>query len=175
MLTVRRSIPAEARRAAAKAIAGWQPRQSQAPVSGYVAIGDEIDPAPLLAALASRGHALGLPVMAGKTEPLTFRAYAPGDTLAQLRWGIREPLANSAMLEPDILLVPLLAVDRAGYRLGYGGGYYDRTLRRLRAVRQVLAVGLAYDEQIIDAVPHLDYDEPLDAVLSPSGCRVFPF
>jgi 5-formyltetrahydrofolate cyclo-ligase len=79
------------------------------------------------------------------------------------------------VLEPDILFVPLLAVDRAGHRLGYGGGYYDRTLRQLRARKPIIAIGLAFDAQIIDAVPHLDYDEGLDALFTPSGYRAFQF
>jgi 5-formyltetrahydrofolate cyclo-ligase len=90
-----------------------------------------------------------------------------GETL----WGIREPEAHRAVVVPRILLVPLLAFDRAGYRLGYGGGYYDRTLRGLRSTGAVMAVGLAFDEQEVDAVPHLDYDERIDWVLTPSGAR----
>ena len=73
------------------------------------------------------------------------------------------------MVEPDILLVPLLAFDAQGRRLGYGGGFYDRTLAGLRARKRIVAVGLAYDEQQIDEVPHLDYDQRLDWVLTPSG------
>jgi 5-formyltetrahydrofolate cyclo-ligase len=84
-------------------------------------------------------------------------------------WGIPEPRADKAVLVPDILIVPLLAFDRAGWRLGYGGGYYDRTLRDLRARKVVTAVGLAHEEQEVDAVPHLDYDQRLDWVLRPSG------
>jgi 5-formyltetrahydrofolate cyclo-ligase len=84
-------------------------------------------------------------------------------------WGISEPTADKPEVEPDILLVPLLAFDNAGRRLGYGGGFYDRTLHALRAKKQVTAVGLAYDEQRVDAVPHLDYDQRLDWVLTPSG------
>jgi 5-formyltetrahydrofolate cyclo-ligase len=84
-------------------------------------------------------------------------------------WGIAEPKGDKLELEPDVLLVPLLAFDAAGWRLGYGGGFYDRTLRALRAHKRIVAVGLAYDEQKVDAVPHLDYDERLDWVLRPSG------
>jgi 5-formyltetrahydrofolate cyclo-ligase len=84
-------------------------------------------------------------------------------------WDIAEPKPDKPVLYPDILIVPLLAFDRAGGRLGYGGGFYDRTLRDLRARKPVLAVGLAFDEQQVDAVPHLDYDERLDWVLRPSG------
>ncbi len=68
-----------------------------------------------------------------------------------------------------MVLVPLLAVDREGWRLGYGGGFYDRTLQGLRARKPIIAIGLAYEEQVVDAVPHLDYDEPLDWVLTPAG------
>jgi len=103
-----------------------------------------------------------------------FRACAPGDALQERMWGIREPLPEKPEVLPDVLLVPLLAVDAEGWRLGYGGGFYDRTLRALRAVKCLTAIGIAFDEQKVDAVPHLDYDEPLDWVLTPSGpmrCR----
>ena len=107
--------------------------------------------------------------MQGKGKPLIFRAWTPGDAMDQGVWGIAEPKPDKPELEPDVLLVPLLAFDRAGWRMGYGGGFYDRTLRGLACAQAVIAVGLAYDEQNIDAVPHLDYDERLDWVLTPSG------
>jgi 5-formyltetrahydrofolate cyclo-ligase len=151
------------------------PVWENAVVSGYLAIGDEINPTPMMQFLHDRWNCrVCLPVMTGRDQPLTFRAYAPGDVLAAVPWGIREPTSDKPVVEPDVLLVPLLAVDRAGYRLGYGGGYYDRTLKRLRALKPVLAIGLAFDAQVIDAVPHLDYDERIDAVLTPSGYRTFP-
>jgi 5-formyltetrahydrofolate cyclo-ligase len=84
-------------------------------------------------------------------------------------WDIPQPKADKPELEPEILLVPLLAFDAQGRRLGYGGGFYDRTLAGLRARKAIVAVGLAYDEQKVDAVPHLDYDQRLDWVLTPSG------
>ena len=84
-------------------------------------------------------------------------------------WGIREPLPTAPLVEPDVLLSPLLAFDARGYRLGYGGGFYDRTLARLRGIKTVVAIGLALDEQKVDAVPHADYDERVDWVLTPSG------
>jgi 5-formyltetrahydrofolate cyclo-ligase len=143
-------------------------------VSGFLAIGQEIDPVPLMQRLASEGYGLCLPVMVGKGKPLVFRAWAPGDALQERMWGIREPLPEKPEVLPDVLLVPLLAVDAEGWRLGYGGGFYDRTLRALRAVKCLTAIGIAFDEQKVDAVPHLDYDEPLDWVLTPSGpmrCR----
>ncbi len=138
-------------------------------VSGFSAIQDEIDAGPLLQRLAGEGHPLALPVMQGKGLPLLFRAWAPGDAMGSGQWGIAEPLPTRAVLEPDVVLVPLLAFDAHGYRLGYGGGFYDRSLAGLRARKPIIAVGIGYDELRIDAVPHLDYDERLDWVLTPSG------
>lgn len=140
-------------------------------VSGYYPMEGEIWPLPLMAALRAKGHSLALPVMQKKPEPLLFRAWSPGDPLIPGVWGIRQPAPDRAAVLPDIVLVPLLAFDARGYRLGYGGGYYDRTLRFLRANKPILAVGLALDELEVDAVPHLDYDERLDWVLTPSGAR----
>jgi 5-formyltetrahydrofolate cyclo-ligase len=138
-------------------------------VSGFSAIRDEIDPAALLARLHAEGHRLCLPVMQGNGLPLLFRAWGPGDAMGKVQWGIAEPLPDKPVLEPDVVLVPLLAFDAAGHRLGYGGGFYDRTLARLRTVKPVVAVGVAYDELKVDAVPHRSYDQPLDWVLTPSG------
>jgi len=145
------------------------PLAANSVVSGFSAIRDEIDPAGLLGRLHGEGHRLCLPVMEGKGKPLVFRAWAPGDAMGKVQWGIAEPLPDKPLLEPDVVLVPLLAFDAAGYRLGYGGGFYDRTLARLRALKPVLAVGIAYDELKVDAVPHQSYDQPLDWVLTPSG------
>lgn len=138
-------------------------------VSGFLPIGEEIDPAPLLARLLGEGFLTSLPVMEGKGRPLVFRAWMPGEALSEVTWGIREPLPSAPLVDPDVVLGPLLAFDARGYRLGYGGGFYDRTLARLRAIKRVVSIGLAYDEQKVDAVPHLDYDERLDWVLTPSG------
>jgi 5-formyltetrahydrofolate cyclo-ligase len=138
-------------------------------VSGFAAIRDEINPAPLMAWLQAEGFRLALPVMQGKGRPLLMRAWAPGDAMNSAAWGIAEPLDDKPALDPDIVLVPLLAFDTRGYRLGYGGGFYDRTLHRLRKLKPVVAVGLAYDELRVDAVPVESYDERLDWVLTPSG------
>jgi 5-formyltetrahydrofolate cyclo-ligase len=138
-------------------------------VSGFSAIKDEIDAGPLLRRLAREGFQLALPVMQGKGKPLLFRAWVPGDAMAPATWGIAEPLPSRPVLEPDIVLVPLLAFDAKGYRLGYGGGFYDRTLAGLRARKGIVTIGIAYDEQRIDAVPHHGYDQPIDWVLTPSG------
>lgn len=138
-------------------------------VSAFLAIGEELDPEPLLATLQNQGHTLALPVMQAKGQPLLFRSWAPGAALVPRMWGIREPDAGAPLVEPDVLLVPLLAFDRAGHRLGYGGGFYDRTLAALRARRAIVAIGLAFASQGVDEVPHLDYDERLDWVLTPDG------
>lgn len=138
-------------------------------VSGFSAIGDEIDPFPLLTKLIRDGYRVCLPVMQGRSMPLIFRAWQPGDPTRAVTWGIDEPLPSAPALDPDVLLVPLLAFDQAGYRLGYGGGFYDRTIAQLRARKPMIAIGLAFDEQRIDSVPHAAYDQKLDWVLTPSG------
>lgn len=140
-------------------------------VSAYYPMEGEIWPLRLMAALRAKGHSLALPVMQGKADPLLFRAWTPGDELIPGVWGIRQPARSKPTVLPDILLVPLLAFDRRGWRLGYGGGYFDRTLRDLRRRKAILAVGLGLDELEVDAVPHLDYDERLDWILTPSGVR----
>jgi 5-formyltetrahydrofolate cyclo-ligase len=141
----------------------------QGVVSGFASMPEELNVWPLLRRLHGAGVPLALPIVEGKGKPLVFRAWAPGDAMDKGVWSIPQPKADKPVLEPDILLVPLLAFDRTGRRLGYGGGFYDRTLAGLRARKPVVAIGLAYDEQRIDAVPHLDYDQRLDWVLTPSG------
>jgi 5-formyltetrahydrofolate cyclo-ligase len=145
------------------------PLVQEAVVSGFSSLPDEFRVWPLLRRLSGEGHALAMPVMVGRGRPLIFRAWTPGDAMDRAVWGIAEPKADKAELEPDIVLAPLLAFDAAGWRLGYGGGFYDRTLKKLRARKPIVVVGLAYDEQQVDAVPHLDYDQRLDWVLRPSG------
>jgi 5-formyltetrahydrofolate cyclo-ligase len=169
----RAGLDAEAISRAADAVAAhgldFLHPQIGAIVSGFASLPDEFRIWPLLRRLHGDGRRLALPVMQGKMRPLIFRAWAPGDALDRGVWGIGEPKPDKPVLEPDILLVPLLAFDRQGWRLGYGGGFYDRTLAALRARKSIGAVGLACDEQLIDAVPHLDYDQRLDWVLTPSG------
>ena len=151
------------------AILGPSPRV----VSAFRSMGEELDTGPLLSRLATLGYQLCLPVMQGRAKPLVFREWSPGDTMATAIWGIQEPTADKAVLQPDVVLAPLLAFDRAGWRLGYGGGFYDRTLRGLREKKPVRIIGLAFAEQEVDAVPHLEYDERLDAVLTPQGLVEF--
>jgi 5-formyltetrahydrofolate cyclo-ligase len=138
-------------------------------VSGFAPMPGEFRVWPLLRRLVGEGLHLALPVMQGKGNPLIFRAWAPGDPTDTAVWGIAEPKPDKPVLEPDVLIVPLLAFDTRGWRMGYGGGFYDRTLRGLRARKAIIAVGLGYDGQRIEAVPHCDHDERLDWVLTPSG------
>lgn len=149
------------------------PLRSGATVSAYVAIGDEADPAPLLEALHARGHQIALPRVAGRGKPLEFHAYEPRSPLVPGGFGLSEPGSDWPKAEPDVLLVPLLAFDALGYRIGYGAGFYDRTLAKLRAARAVLAVGFAFAGQEFETVPHDENDQRLDWVVTENGARKF--
>lgn len=145
---------------------GFAGRPAPAVVSGFLAIGEEIDPSPLMRRLIGEGYRLCLPVMEGKGKPLVFRAWSPGEPLAETMWGIREPLPEAPALDPDIVLGPLLAFDAAGYRLGYGGGFYDRLLPLMRP--EVAVAAGAFDEQIVDAVPTAGHDRRVPLVVTPT-------
>jgi 5-formyltetrahydrofolate cyclo-ligase len=168
-LARRDALPSDVRAAAAQAIAE-RPFPIVVPggaiVSGFMPLKSEINPLPLLRKLADAGAQLALPVVAGQGRPLTMRAYAFGDTLAPGVWGIREPKPEAAEVFPDILIVPLLAFDRRGHRLGYGAGYYDMTITALRARKPVTAVGIAFAQQEIAEVPTTPRDARLDLVLT---------
>jgi 5-formyltetrahydrofolate cyclo-ligase len=168
-LARREALPADARAAAAQAIAA-RPFPVAVPsgaiVSGFMPLKSEINPLPLLRKLAEAGAQLALPVVAGRGQPLTMRAFTFGDTLASGVWGIREPKPEAAEVFPDILIVPLLAFDRRGHRLGYGAGYYDMTINALRARKPVTAVGIAFAQQEIAEVPTTLRDARLDLVLT---------
>jgi 5-formyltetrahydrofolate cyclo-ligase len=168
--TARRdALPADMRQAAAEAIAARKfplPIVSGTIVSGFMPMKTEINPLPVLRKLAEAGAALALPVVAGRGKPLIMRAWLLGEPLGSGVWGIREPKPEAAQVDPDILLVPLLAFDRAGYRLGYGGGYYDLTIAGLRVRKTVTAVGVAFSAQEVPKVPTTPRDARLDLVLT---------
>lgn len=135
-------------------------------VAGYWPLGDEIDVRPLLHHLARTGGRPVLPVMQGPGLPLRFRAWAPGQALRPGPFGVQEPGPEAPELVPSLVLVPLLAFDRTGMRLGYGAGFYDRTLALLRAGGPVTAVGIGHAAQEVPAVPHDGLDQPLDWVVT---------
>lgn len=140
-------------------------------VAGYFPLRDEADPRALMSALSERGHPLALPcVTAG--QPLTFRAWKMGDPMhANPRaFNIAEPLATAPAVTPGAVLVPMLAFDSDGHRLGYGGGYYDRTFEVLPRMR---LIGVAYSGQEISAVPREAHDHRLDAIVTENGVRRF--
>lgn len=186
-----RTLKAELRKAAAARRAQFPPHQAAeaalavrdrvlgaglvpqgALVSGFWPIHDEFDPRPLMEALAARGHRLCLPVVVAKGRPLAFRAWAPGDPLEHAGFGLSVPRWDAAPAVPDFLFVPLLAFDRRGYRLGYGGGYFDRTLAALRdraaplhgSAKAVRALGVGFALQEVPEVPVLPHDQRLDGI-----------
>jgi 5-formyltetrahydrofolate cyclo-ligase len=168
-LARRVAMSTAARAAAAEAVAARAfpvEIRSGAIVSGYWPIKCEIDPIPLMRRLAALGATLALPVVAGRDQPLLFREWTADSQLLRGQLGIMEPSPQSATVAPDILLVPLAAFDRAGHRIGYGAGHYDRSLAQLRALKPVVALGLAFAVQEIDAIPSLPHDVRLDYVLT---------
>ncbi len=136
------------------------------PIAGYLAIGTELDPSTLLANLhRDQGCTVCVPVVMGKNERLRFRSWTPQSKLSTGPFGVKIP-ASGDWLTPYLVFVPMLAFDRMGYRLGYGGGFYDRTLRFLRAAAPTIAVGLAFGEQEQDVVPRDQNDEKLDVIVT---------
>jgi 5-formyltetrahydrofolate cyclo-ligase len=136
-------------------------------VAGYWPIVTEIDPRPLMARLEERGLTCALPVIVSDDQPLIFRAWSPRDGAVQAGpRGTFEPEPSAEQVEPDVILAPVLGFDRAGRRLGQGGGYYDRTLAALRARKPVNVIGVAYGLQEIDAVPEEETDARIDWFLT---------
>jgi 5-formyltetrahydrofolate cyclo-ligase len=168
-LTLRNAIPADTRAAASLTIAE-RPLPFALPenavASGFMPLKGEINPLHLMRKLSDAGARLALPVVAGRGKPLVMRAFAFGDPLTSGVWGIREPRRSAPELKPDILLVPLLAFDRSGYRIGYGAGYYDLTINALRSMKPLLAVGIAFAAQEIPQVLKTARDARLDLVLT---------
>ena len=135
-------------------------------VSGYWPIADEIDVRPLMTRLDELGITCALPVVTAPGRPLDFRRWRPGQDLVEGPFGTRHPEAGAPGLRPDIVLAPLLAFDDLGTRLGWGGGFYDRTFDALRGQGPVLAVGAAFAAQRVDAVPHGPHDRRMDWIVT---------
>ena len=168
--TARRdALPPQERVAAAATIAARPLPVDVAPgtiVSGFSPLGSEINPVPLMRKFADAGAQLALPVVAGRRQPLIMRAWSLGEPLLAGVWGIKQPKDDAPVVDPDVLIVPLLAFDRRGHRIGYGAGYYDMTIAALRANKPVIAIGIAFAAQEIDVVPITPRDARLDLVLT---------
>lgn len=136
-------------------------------IAGYWPIRSEIDPRPLMFALQKKGYRLALPVI--ETGEILFRTWAFNDSLAEGAFSTSEPASTAPEVKPDVLFVPLVAFDGARNRLGYGKGYYDKALSRLRRNHVVRVIGLAYEGQKLDALVVEDHDEPLDMVITEQG------
>jgi 5-formyltetrahydrofolate cyclo-ligase len=143
----------------AKVAAGLGPRGI---VGAYWPMRGEIDPLPVLRLCQQAGMATALPVVLAQDRPLVFRAWAFGEPLESGAYGTQHPPTSAPEVLPSLVLVPLVAFDRTGARLGYGGGFYDRTLPRLRAEQQTVAVGLAHAIQETTVIPREPHDQPLD-------------
>jgi 5-formyltetrahydrofolate cyclo-ligase len=142
-------------------------------VSVFYPLRDEPDTLLLLAALADEGFATALPVVVGRGSPLAFRLWRPGEPTRAGAMSIREPVEDAPIVEPDLLFVPLACFDRRGHRIGYGAGYYDRTLTKLRAMKPAQAVGVAYGVGEVAAVPYETHDQTLDAVVTEQETILF--
>lgn len=142
-------------------------------VAGYMALSGELDPEPTLDALFGTGIGIALPVTGEPGDPLIFRTWRTGDPLNMGRFGTREPANTAPQVEPDVVLVPLLAFDAQGNRLGFGGGYYDWTLAELRQSKNIAAYGVGFDVQEVPEVPTNALDARLDGVFTPSRFATF--
>lgn len=177
MLAWRGGLLEEERRVAARGLVEmWQlerPVQTPTVVSGFWPMAEELDIRPLMIELHNQGCQLCLPVVVAKKQPLVFRAWRPGDSLEQGVAGTLHPSPRREVLEPDALIVPLLAVDEEGWRLGYGGGFYDRTIEGLRAKKNITAIGVGFNAQLVPEVPHGPSDQRLDWLLTDKRACAF--
>lgn len=137
------------------------------PLAGYMAIRTEIDPLPAMAEAAAHGP-VAVPVIIGAGQPLRFSRWEPGCVLREGPFGAMVPQTDD-WIEPEILIVPLVAFSRAGGRLGYGGGFYDRSLEQLRARRATMAIGFAFAAQEAVELPLEPTDQPLDLIVTEQG------
>jgi 5-formyltetrahydrofolate cyclo-ligase len=135
-------------------------------ISAFHSFGTEISTFVLFDKLVADGWSTALPIVVAKNMPLVFRQWKPGEPLVSGLWDIKIPPDTAPEVQPDVLLVPLLAFDRKGFRLGYGGGFYDRTLEKLRASKKVVAIGLAYAGQEVDSVLRDEHDQRLDWIMT---------
>jgi 5-formyltetrahydrofolate cyclo-ligase len=138
----------------------------QAIIAFYLPQTDEIDPLPLIKFIYEHGHVLCLPAVEEKGRPLVFRAYRFGDPFKIGSLGLAEPQSAAPIVKPDVLIVPVVAFDRQGNRLGQGGGYYDMTIAKLRASGPVMAIGVGFAIQEVPSLPVEAHDMRLDAIVT---------
>lgn len=146
------------------------PVPAKAVIGGYWPIGSELDVRPLLVAVHERGHVVGLPRTRPR-QPLVYHRWSPDDPLVLGKFGILMPNHERPVVRPDVLILPMLAFDKDGWRIGYGGGYSDRTMANLRARGPVLCVGVAYAAQEVESVPADEFDQRLDWIVTEKGAR----
>ena len=154
---------------AAEILADFLAQFAGKPLAGYMPMRTEIDPLP---AMAAHQGAVGVPVILGPGQALKFREWTPGCAMTEGAFKAFIPV-EGAWIEPAVVIVPLVAFDARGFRLGYGGGFYDRTLEGLRAGAGVVAVGFAFDGQEMPIVPIEETDQKLDFMVTESGVRAF--
>jgi len=135
-------------------------------VAGFIAIRSEIDPMPLMTALRDRGNSFALPVVLPDRETMIFRAWDGISDLVKSTFGLSVPHRSAPEVKPDVLLIPLAAFDRRGFRIGYGKGHYDRALARIEADGPVVKIGVAFSAQEIAEVPAEPHDRRLDYMLT---------
>lgn len=145
------------------------PKTGASVVSAFFPYQSEIDTRPLLGKLAGEGWTTCLPIVIAQGEPLVFRRWMPGEPTVPGIWNIPRPSDDAEQMEPDVLMVPMLAFDRKGYRLGYGGGFYDRTLEMLRRKKKTVAIGVAYAAQEMSSVPHGAHDQTMNFIMTEKG------
>ncbi|MEL6172098.1 MAG: 5-formyltetrahydrofolate cyclo-ligase [Pseudomonadota bacterium] len=141
------------------------------PMAGYMPIRTEINPLPAMEEASAHGP-VGVPVILGEGQPLKFSRWEPGCVMKDGPFGAMIPQIDD-FFEPEIIIVPLVAFDRQGGRLGYGGGFYDRTLELLRSRRATMAIGFAYSAQEAEGLPLEATDQPLDMLVTEMGVLGF--
>ena len=139
-------------------------------IAGFYPFNHEVNTLPLMSKLYSLGVELCMPITPENNKPLKFKEWHPKSVLQKGRFGILEPPKASRTIQPDLLLVPLLAYDKFGNRLGYGGGFYDRTLKELLMLNKyTTSIGLAFESQKCNKLPKDSYDVPLNSLLNEKG------
>lgn len=167
---LRRELAHRSAESQAVHLSKWLSERRGVPIAGYMPMRSEIDPLPAMTEAARHGP-VGVPVIDGEGQPLRFREWTPGCTTERGHFGAHVPVTGDWMT-PVIIIVPLVAFDHSGHRLGYGGGFYDRTLAVLRANGPVTAVGFAYAAQETPEIPLEPTDQPLDLIVTESGIIV---